>query len=101
MSVWQKIDGLLEQYDGDLKIETASDCAWSGQLRLTLTNPIGRPSRSIVFYSVGGSDPRDVAERLLADVREWLATGAIEPIGSEGYRFPNAPTIETEPAMKS
>ncbi|SRR6266704_6340709 len=87
MSVWQKIDGLFEQYDGDLKIETASECAWSGQLRLTLTNPIGRPSRSIVFYSVGGSDPSDVAERLMTDVREWLANREIGLIGPQEARL--------------
>jgi hypothetical protein len=38
---------------------------WSGALRLTFMDAVGEPSRSIVFYAVGGVDPEDVARRCL------------------------------------
>ena len=79
-TVWDAIDDLLETYDGDLHIECASKCAWSGQIRLTLTNPEGAPSRSVTFYSVGGGVPEGVAQRLLADVQDWLATSGLHPL---------------------
>lgn len=79
-TVWDAIDELLETYDGDIQVECASKCAWSGQIRLTLTDPEGAPSRSVVFHSVGGVVPEDVGERLLADVRDWLATSGLQPL---------------------
>jgi hypothetical protein len=79
-TVWDAIDDLLETYDGDIHIECESECAWSGQIRLTLTDPEGAPSRSITFYAVGGAVPEDLAERLLADVQDWLATSGVQPL---------------------
>ena len=79
-TVWNMIDDLLETYDGDLHIEYASRCAWSGEIRLTLSEPEGAPSRSISFRSVGGAFPETVAERLLAGVRDWLATSDARPL---------------------
>ena len=74
------IDDLLETYDGDVRIECASQCAWSGEIRLTLADPEGAPSRSISFQSIGGALPERVAERFLADVRDWLATSDVKPL---------------------
>jgi hypothetical protein len=79
-TVWHVIDDLLETYDGDVHIQCASRCAWSGEIRLTLAEPEGAPSRSISFRSVGGALPETVAERLLADVRAWLATSDVKPL---------------------
>jgi type IV pilus biogenesis protein CpaD/CtpE len=79
-TVWDAIDDLLETYDGDIRLTCESKCAWSGQIRLTLTDPEGAPSRSIAFHAVGGAVPEHVAERLLADVRDWLATSGVEPL---------------------
>ena len=79
-TVWDTIDDLLDTYDGDVHIECASRSAWMGHLRLTLTDPEGEPSRSITFHSVGGALPENVAERLLADVRDWLATSDVKPL---------------------
>ena len=31
--VWDEIDALLETYDGDIRLECASKCAWSAQVR--------------------------------------------------------------------
>lgn len=80
MTALAQLEEMLEQYDADLKFNVASGCAWSGQLRLTLTNPDNAPSRSITFYSAGGLGPEDLAERLLADVQEWLAESDVEPL---------------------
>lgn len=72
MDIWARVSNLFDRYDGDLKIDVASECCWGGELRLGLTNPNGAPARSIVFYSVGGGDPADVAETLSADAEAWL-----------------------------
>ena len=79
-TVWDAIDDLLEACDGDVHIQCASESAWSGQIRLTLTDPEGAPSRSITFHSIGGAVPEDVAERLLADVQDWLTTSGVRPL---------------------
>ena len=79
-TVWDAIDELLETYDGDIRIECGSKCAWAGHIRLTLTDPEGAPSRGVTFSSVGGVVPEDVAERLLADVQDWLATSGLQPL---------------------
>jgi hypothetical protein len=79
-TVWDTLDDLLDTYDGAVRIECASRCAWSGEIRLTLAEPEGAPSRSITFRAVGGALPETVAERLLADVRDWLATSRATPL---------------------
>ena len=78
--IWEKIDALLARFDGHLKIDVASNCCWSGELRLGLTNPDNKPARSIVFFSAGGLDPSGVAKRLLADAENWLATSGVVPL---------------------
>jgi hypothetical protein len=66
--VWDELDDLLDRFDADVRIEGGSGCAWSGQVRLTLTEPPNAPSRSMTFHSVGGAAPDDVGARLLDDV---------------------------------
>lgn len=80
MSTWEEIEELLAVYDGDLEITVASECCWSGQLRLTLTDPMDAPSRSITFYSVGGGSPEMVAARLLDDFKAWLEDSSDAPL---------------------
>jgi hypothetical protein len=43
------------------------------------------PARSIAFHKSGGGDPVEVAERLLADAENWLATSGIEPVPTSYY----------------
>src|SRR6187551_3722951 len=79
-TVWDTIDDLLDTYDGVVRIECASRCAWSGEIRLTLSEPQDAPARRISFQAVGGALPETVAERLLAGVRDWLATSDARPL---------------------
>jgi hypothetical protein len=83
-SVWDEVADLLECYDGDLRLNTASECVWAGQLRLMLTNPERKPARSIVFFASGGIDPADIANRLLADAEDWLAKSEVQPLAPGG-----------------
>jgi hypothetical protein len=75
-----EVEELLDRYDADITLKCASACAWEGQLRLTLTDPEGAPSRSVAFYSAGGAHPVDVTEALLDDCRAWLAESGVEPM---------------------
>lgn len=77
---WTEIATLLERYDGDAKFEVGSLSAWSGEIRLTLSDPLNAPARSIAFYSVGNADPWDAATAVLADLKEWLETSGVEPM---------------------
>jgi hypothetical protein len=83
----EDLEELLAQYDADLEFSIASESAWDGQLRLTLTDPPGAPSRSITFYSVGGASPEDVARRLLEDARAWLAESDMKPLPVPEWMF--------------
>lgn len=80
MTALERLEEIVQQYDADLEFKVACACAWSGQLRLTLTNPDMAPSRSITFYSTGGFDPEEVAAALLADVQTWLAETEEKPL---------------------
>ena len=79
--IWRELDDLLEKFDADARFEVGSGSMWSGEIRLTLTNPDNAPSRSMTFYSVGANDPAEAATALLADVAEWLTTSGVEPLG--------------------
>lgn len=79
-TVWDMIDDLLNTYDGQVHVECVSRCAWMGEIRLTLADPEGGPSRSIAFHSYGGAFPENAAERVLADVQDWLATSDVKPL---------------------
>ena len=78
--VWERVDEMLNRYDAHVDINCGTAYVWSGQLRLTLTNPENAPARSMVFFSAGGGDPEDVAEALLADAEAWLAESQQEPL---------------------
>jgi hypothetical protein len=80
MTVWDEIDELLDRYDGHLKLDVATQCCWGGELRLGLTNPEDAPARSMVFYSVAGNNPAEVARRLLRDAEAWLASSGCNPL---------------------
>jgi hypothetical protein len=79
-SVWEDVDELLARYDSSLRFEIASACDWSGELRLTLTDPENAPSRSVTFFSAGGGDPEEVAHAVLADAVAWLAESDQQPL---------------------
>lgn len=79
-SPWDRVDDLLERYDGSVRIIGASECAWSGELRLTLTDPDNAPSRSMTFFSVAHADPEDVAVDLLTDCELWMLESETEPL---------------------
>jgi hypothetical protein len=79
-SAIERLEELLEQYDGDLTFEGGTGYAWSGTFRLTLTDPPNAPSRSITFYAAGGTGPAHCARRLLVDVQDWLATSGQVPM---------------------
>jgi hypothetical protein len=85
MSVWEQIHELVDNYDADFECGVASESMWSGQLRVTLTNPEDRPSRSMTFYSTGGSDPEDVAIAVLADFHAWREETGEEPLPVPEY----------------
>jgi hypothetical protein len=75
-TIWKQIDALLKRYDGHLEIDPGFlKGHWQGELRLGLTNPLGRPARSIVFYIMGDSSRERVAYRLLQDTKRWMANG--------------------------
>ena len=80
MSAIEQLEGFLERYDGHLEFTIASEAAWAGELRMTVTNPDNRPSRSVTFYSVGGLDPERVAVALVADFEDWLASSGETPM---------------------
>ena len=88
-TVWDRVRALFERFDGHLKMDVASECCWGGELRLGLTNPDSEPARSIVFYSVAGRDPTEVAKRLLADAENWLATSGVRPLSPPETRLDN------------
>ena len=79
-AIWDQVDDVMDAYDASFKVSVASACAWSGHLRLTLTNPDRAPSRSVTFFSVGGSSPEDVAVAVLADAEQWMRETGQQPM---------------------
>lgn len=75
----ERLENLVHSYDAELKFETSAGVPWTGTLRLTLTDPEGAPSRSMVFYTAGAGYPDEAAAALLADAESWLAEGG-EPM---------------------
>ena len=80
MTVWDSVDDLTEQFDATAKIEGGSGCAWSAEIRLTLTNPEEAPSRSIAFWTTGHAGPEQAVTALLDDVKTWLAESGVVPL---------------------
>lgn len=83
MTVHDSLRELLGRYDGTLTVQSGSLCAWSAELRLTLTNPRGAPSRSVCFWSVGGADPEMAMAAVLEDAHKWLADSGQTPMSPE------------------
>lgn len=75
--VWADLGELLDRFDSDVKFESGSMTAYSGTLRLTLTDPDGAPSRSVTFHTVGHGEPADAARALIADYHEWSKEGIV------------------------
>ena len=71
MTVWDKLENIIEATDDHLELVVAARCCWSGELRIGLTNPPDSPARSMVFFAAGGASPSEVAKRLLADFEAW------------------------------
>jgi hypothetical protein len=57
MNVWNEIEDLLDRYDASVRFDCGSESAWSGELRLTLTDPLNAPSLSIAFRTVAAAKP--------------------------------------------
>jgi hypothetical protein len=76
---------LLEKYDGTIKLDTASECCWSCEVRLSLTNPDNAPARSMTFYAVAGDTPETVASAVLGDVKHWLDEENGTPLAVPDY----------------
>lgn len=79
----EELEDLLEKYDGTATFVVASQCAWSGEVRFTLTNPDGCPSRSVCFYATGGQGPYDLTVKLLDDITAWLKDSGVTPLSPE------------------
>jgi hypothetical protein len=77
---------LLDRFDADAHFAVGSESMWSGELRLTLTNPDGAPSRSMTFFSVAANDPTEAARALVDDANEWLATSGVQPMPVPDWR---------------
>jgi hypothetical protein len=80
MNVWDEMADLLDRYDGSVQFECRSESAWMGDLRLTLTNPLNSPSRSIVFGAVAVPSPARAARTLLDAAEAWMRTSGVEPL---------------------
>jgi len=62
--------------DWGIRLECASETAWSAEVRLTrFPNVRAAPDRSVVFYSAGGSTADDAAaaacKAALSEVAGW------------------------------
>jgi hypothetical protein len=80
MTVWNEIEDLLDRYVASVRIDCASEGAWSGELRLTLTKPLHSPAQSIAFSTVAAANPGRVARVLLDAATEWMKETGLEPL---------------------
>lgn len=87
MSAWDELDRVLAAYDSDFEVSVATACAWSGQLRITITNPEGQPSRSLVFFSAGQASAEGVAQMVLDDLERCLEEGGVKPLPPPTWMF--------------
>lgn len=81
MTAWDDLDDLIDGHAGDVsvRLEVATDCAWSCELRYTADPNTEGPDRSHVLFAVGGSTAKDALAKALAD-SDWLtATGHETP----------------------
>lgn len=88
MSVWREIEDLLDRYGASVRIEYASESAWSAELRLALTHPLNTPSQSIVFSTTAASSPSGAARALLDAADEWMRESGVEPVPAPAWMRP-------------
>lgn len=56
-----------------LKIEVASECAWSAELRITKEpNRQDGPDRSLVVFAAAGATAEDVVREAVGDMSKWI-----------------------------
>lgn len=79
-NVWMELELVMADFDAAFHVDCSSGCGWSGQLRLTLTNPENEPSRSMTFFYAGAADPEDVAWAVLADFAAWMEESGVTPM---------------------
>jgi hypothetical protein len=74
MGTYKRLDQLLANFDGNLKLETASECCWSGELRLTIADSYDGVAQSIVFFKGGHLKPDALIAELMDEADRYLAT---------------------------
>lgn len=74
------LDKILDTYESSFRCSVASQCCWSGELRLQLTNVPGLCDRSIVFFAAGCSSVQEVIDRTVEAAAEWLLTKGNIPL---------------------
>jgi hypothetical protein len=87
MTVWDDLDRILDTYDAAFETNVGTGYAWSGQLRVTLTNPDGEPSRSMTFFSAGQLSAEAVALTVIGDFEKWLVEADAEPLPPPDWAF--------------
>jgi hypothetical protein len=71
----EQLDEWMQDHDASLKFTGGTGCCWSGELRVTLTDPPSEPARSITFYTTAKDGPYDAAAELLVELHRWLGEG--------------------------
>lgn len=91
MNATARLDRLIEsewEHGRELavKVETATECAWWGELRWTPepNRQDGRPDRSLVLYATGGGDPNEIIVRLLDEFEAVRDSIDLGPGDSDG-----------------
>jgi len=81
----------LRGFDWGARADTAMDCAWSAEVRVTpQPNHPGRPDRSVVTYSAGGATADGAVRRAALEMLGWLETDAVATLGLTGHPGPAA-----------
>jgi hypothetical protein len=80
MSVWDEMNGVVDRYDSEFKVDVGTATCWAGFLRVTLTNPDAGASRSMTFFKGGFDSPEEVARCVLDDFAAWHEETGIEPM---------------------
>jgi hypothetical protein len=87
MTVWERLERVLETYDSSFEVDIGTASCWAGTLRVTLTNPENEPSRSMTFHRVAGLTPDEIAEAVLTDFYKWLSESDAEPLPPPEWMF--------------
>lgn len=73
-----KLEGMLEVHSEDhgidwgIKADTAHECGWCVEVRVTDSPNADGPDESRVWMAAGGGDPQDCAQRLYPVVKQYL-----------------------------